>query len=205
MHNVCLHYIWRLISLCRSPDFNSENTNESEIPSICKPSILHPDANETPATHPKSHWLCIRLARLCNATTPVESVFVSYLKVGIKKWKTTNTRKKGDYTKHLGQNSTDFGSQFRKHFCYHFLPTWQTMPSEEFTFTTSAWSRRDRWMDWLLLVWFYCLMDGKRRFKSEQVLLMEEGKGREKWRKISQMHLMMARLRESEMSWCQEC
>ena len=50
------------------------------------------------------------------------------------------------------------------------------MPSEEFTFTTSAWSRRDRWMDWLLLVWFYCLMDGKRRFKSEQVLLMEGGR-----------------------------
>ena len=31
----------------------------------------------------------------------------------------------------------------------------------------------------------------------------EEGKGREKWRKISQMHLMLARLRESEVSWYQ--
>ena len=44
-------------------------------------------------------------------------------------------------------------------------------------------------------------MDGKRRFKSdEQVSSMEEATGkeggeREKWRKISQMHFVMARLR----------
>ena len=42
-------------------------------------------------------------------------------------------------------------------------------------------------------------MDGKRRFKSERTGFVDGGRkeGREKRRKISQMHLMMARLGQS--------
>ena len=157
MHNFFLHLTWSRISPggTRCPHCNTEITNSSEIPSICKPSILHPDANETPATHPKSHWLCIRLARLRNATTPVFNFWVSLCMVFEsmhQKWKTTIWRIKWTKPSTGVTIPLNLVQYLREHLCYRFLPTRQTMPSEEFTFTTSAWSRRDRWMDWLLLV-----------------------------------------------------